>query len=420
MNGVGMDVSVVIPTYNRASLLIKLLDAWREVDQVTKYKYELIFSDDGSSDDTVATLKQHASRLPIIVLESEHGGAAKARNAAIRIAQGEKILMIGDDIFPNPQLVNQHFELSSQFGPKTAILGDIKWHPELKLNYLMTHITEVGHEQFTLNAFQPRQYLDFRHFYTSNISVDRQFLLSEPVLFDERFYKVNFEDAELGYRLFRRGAKILFDPVAEVHHHHAYEVNGFCRRQETAGEMAVVFVRLHPELEGLFGVEKIWQRYSRFRNSRLAELPTLTNSCSDFSAVMSLCHTYEHELPLASEREGKFLKLALSSLYLRLFRSCFELGILNKLDPTRTDYQDYLTRVYFNSDGYWNLSLDAFDAFKDLSESERSLRELVLLSYADQTSAGMQIALANKEVELLRRQEAMAQTERELAVTRDE
>src|SRR5436853_7522105 len=196
-----MDVSVVIPTYNRASLLMKLLDAWRAVDQAAKYKYELIFSDDGSSDDTVATLKQQAKGLPIVTLENEHGGAARARNTAIRSAQGERILMLGDDIFPNPQLVNRHVELSRQVVAETAILGDIKWHPELKLNYLMTHITEVGHEQFSLNAFKPGQYLDFRHFYTSNISVNRHFLLSEPVLFDERFDKVNFEDVELGYRL---------------------------------------------------------------------------------------------------------------------------------------------------------------------------------------------------------------------------
>src|SRR5437588_11597694 len=103
-----MDVSVVIPTYNRASLLIKLLDAWREVDQVTKYKYQLIFSDDGSSDHTLATLKQQAKSLPIGSLENEHGGAGSARNADMRRAQGREILMLSDDILPNPHLVNQH------------------------------------------------------------------------------------------------------------------------------------------------------------------------------------------------------------------------------------------------------------------------------------------------------------------------
>jgi len=266
-----MDVSVVIPTYNRASLLTKLLDAWREVEKVTKYKYELIFSDDGSTDNTVAKLKQEANGLPIVILENEHGGAARARNAAIRRAQGERILMLGDDIFPSPELVNRHFELSRQAGAETAILGDIKWHPELKLNYLMTHITEVGHEQFSLNAFQPGQDLDFRHFYTSNISVDRQLLLSEPLLFDERFYTYGFEDVELGYRLSKKGLKILFGPEACASHYHSYTINGFCKRQKSAGEMAVVFVRLHPELEKRFAVERTWERYSRFRSSRLAE-----------------------------------------------------------------------------------------------------------------------------------------------------
>lgn len=415
-----MDVSVVIPTYNRASLLIKLLDAWREVDQVTKYKYELIFSDDGSADDTVATLKQQARGLPIVILENEHGGAARARNAAIRLARGERVLMLGDDIFPNPHLVNRHFEVSRQFGPETAILGDIEWHPELKLNYLMTHITEVGHEQFSLNAFQPGQYVDFRHFYTSNISVDRQFLLSEPGLFDESFYQYGFEDAELGYRLSKRGLKTLFDPEALCYHHHIYNIAGFCKRQRSAGEMAVVLVRLHPELGDLFGVERARVRYSKFRSSSLVGLPRLTDAPRNFDAIIKLCETYEYELPLAMAPEQKYIKLALSSLYVRLFRACFELGILNKLDPTRTDYHDYLKSVYFNTDGYWNLYLEATDAFEDLSEADRSLRELVLLSYADQTNAGMQIALANKEVELLRRQEAQAQTERELVVVREE
>ena len=415
-----MDVSVVIPTYNRASLLIKLLDAWREVDQVTKCKYELIFSDDGSTDNTVATLKQQASGLPVVTLKNEHGGAARARNAAIRRAQGDRILMLGDDIFPHPQLVNRHVEMSRQVGAETAILGDIKWHPELKLNYLMTHITEVGHEQFSLNAFQPREYVDFRHFYTANISIDRQLLLSEPVLFDERFYTYGFEDSELGYRLSKQGMKILFAPEARASHYHSYTIDGFCKRQKSAGEMAVIMVKLHPELDDAFGVKRTWERYSKFRSSHLAGVATQSGSTIGFDGIVSTCEAYEDQLPLATEREQKYIRLALSSLYLRLFRASFELGVLTKLDPSRTDYEHYLRSVYFNPDGYWNLCLEARDAFKDLSEADRSLREIVLLSYADQTNAGMQIALANKEVELLRRQEALAQTERELAVTREE
>jgi glycosyltransferase involved in cell wall biosynthesis len=415
-----MDVSVVIPTYNRASLLIKLLDAWREVDHITKYEYELIFSDDGSPDDTIATLKQQSKGLPIVILENQHGGAGHARNAAIRRARGERILMLGDDIFPDAELINRHIEISRKFGPETAILGHIKWHPELKLNYLMTHITEVGHEQFSLDAFQPGQYVDFRHFYTSNISVDRKFLSIEAILFDERFSKANFEDTELGYRLAKRGAKIRFEPAAWAYHYHAYTADGFCKRQKIAGEMAVILVAAHPELENLFGVDRTWKIYSEFRNSRLAKLPIAADSRIDFDAIIKSCEAYEHELPLATAPQQKYIKLALSSLYLRLFRSFFELGILTKLEPARTDYNEYLRTVYFNPDGFWNLYLEATNAFKDLSEPDRALREMILLSYADQTHAGVQIALTNKEVELLRTREERTQAERECAIAREE
>src|SRR5207237_7341930 len=118
--GISMDVSVVIPTYNRASFLIKLLDAWREVEKVTKYKYELIFSDDGSSDDTVATLKQQAKGLPIVILDNEHGGAARARNAAVRRTQGERILMLGDDVITYPPVVSRPVEMVRRICHGTA------------------------------------------------------------------------------------------------------------------------------------------------------------------------------------------------------------------------------------------------------------------------------------------------------------
>lgn len=409
-----MDISIVIPTYNRVSLLPKLLDTWREVDKATKYQYEIIFSDDGSTDHTVSTLKQHADGLPLVILENEHGGVARARNSAIRLAKGDKILMTGDDIFPNPQMINQHYELSLKLGPDTAILGEITWHPELELNYLMTHITEVGHEQFSFNAFPPHEYVDFRHFYTSNISIDRQLLLSEQVLFDERFYKVNFEDTELAYRLSKKGMKILFEPEAWASHYHPYTIGGFCKRQETAGEMAVVLVRLHPELDKFVGVERAWERYSKFRSSRLAKIPALSQGCTDCDAIIKICETYEQELPLSIGRERRFIKLALSSLYSRLFRSFFELGILKKLDPDGTDYKDYLTKTYFDSDGYWNTYLETFDAFKDLKEADRDFRERVLLSYIAKTSAEMHVALVDRDPQLA----LLAQTKRELATSR--
>ena len=49
------------------------------------------------------------------------------------------------------------------------------------------------------------------------------------------------------------GVHIRFEPEAWVYHYHDYTAEAFCSRQRIAGEMAVVFVRLHPELGDLFG-----------------------------------------------------------------------------------------------------------------------------------------------------------------------
>jgi glycosyltransferase involved in cell wall biosynthesis len=407
-----MDVSVLIPTYNRASLLPKVLDAWKEVDKATRYEYEIIFSDDQSSDDTVSMLKKYQNQLPIVILDNEHGGASRARNNGLRHAKGTKILSIGDDIFPNPQWINQHYELALKHGPETAILGEVKWHPELELNYLMHHITEVGHEQFSFNAFPPHTYVDWRHFYTSNISVDRQFLMSEAIIFDERFYTYGFEDAELGYRLSNRGLKILYAPEAYADHYHPYAIAGFCKRQESAGEMAVVFTRLHPEVEGTIGVERTWRRYSKFRESRLSKLPTLTEQRIDFDTVIRLCESYEKELTTALRRERQYIKMALSSLYARLFLAFYELGILKKLEPDNQDYSDYLAKVYFDAGGFWDSYLQASDRFRDLSESDRRFRESLLLNQCLLTRAEMHLALTDSAPELVQN--------RELALARKE
>ena len=105
----------------------------------------------------------------------------------------------------------------------------------------MKHITELGNEQFSFGAFALNAYTDFRHFYTCNISIDREFLFSEKIIFDESFYKVNFEDVELGYRLSKKGMEVFYYPDAVVQHYHPYtSVNGFCKRQEICGEMALV------------------------------------------------------------------------------------------------------------------------------------------------------------------------------------
>lgn len=262
-----MQVSVIIAVYNRAPLLPALLEQWRIADGATKYKYEIIFSDDESSDNSVAILET-CKDLPIKVLKNKHGGAGNARNHAYKYATGDIIIFTGDDIFPEPNFINEHYESFLKNGSKTAMLGRIEWREGIQMNHLMKHITDIGCEQFGFVGMKPFDYVDFRHFYTSNISISRKELQELDCLFDQGFKKYGFEDIELGYRLYKKGVQILYNPNCLAYHDHVYSsVEKFCNRQLSAGEEMNTFKRMHPELsteEIKVDIDEFNEKYEKY------------------------------------------------------------------------------------------------------------------------------------------------------------
>src|SRR3954453_20631913 len=81
-------VSVVIPTYNRASLLPRAVDSVLPQFQPGD---ELIVVDDGSTDGTEAALAPWRGRIHYLRLP--HGGAGRARNAGWAVARGELVAL---------------------------------------------------------------------------------------------------------------------------------------------------------------------------------------------------------------------------------------------------------------------------------------------------------------------------------------
>lgn len=315
-----IQISVIIPTYNRLKLLPGLIAAWREVDARTKFQYEIIFSDDGSDDGSVDFLEA-IEDIPIRVLANKHGGVSRARNAAIRAATGERLLIIGDDIFPDPQIINAHAVLGKRLGENVATLGAVDWHVNQPFNHLMRHITEIGNEQFDYNRLKDGSYVNFRHFYTCNICVSRQLVLSEKVFFDKRFTEYGYEDTELGYRLANRGMEIYFTTAATGAHIHPHEPASFCRRQISTGRMSVVFAELHPEVEDLIGIHSTWQDAPDEDQVWQRRKDLLVSRCSE----------YEHLIRKIPNDDCEGLRRCLSTIYVRLFRAMYEYGVYQKL-----------------------------------------------------------------------------------------
>src|SRR5438045_9363791 len=82
--------SVIIPTFNRATLVLEAVDS---VLAQTYGNFELIVVDDGSTDDTVERLRRVVDRRLSVVTVS-HGGVSAARNAGLDAADGALIWVL--------------------------------------------------------------------------------------------------------------------------------------------------------------------------------------------------------------------------------------------------------------------------------------------------------------------------------------
>jgi glycosyltransferase involved in cell wall biosynthesis len=86
-------VSVIMPTYNRASIILRAIDS---VLEQTFTDFELIIIDDGSTDDTREVIVRRSDSR-VRVLGQTHKGAAAARNLGIRTASGKYIAYLDTD-----------------------------------------------------------------------------------------------------------------------------------------------------------------------------------------------------------------------------------------------------------------------------------------------------------------------------------
>ncbi|WPP42080.1 glycosyltransferase [Paenibacillus hunanensis] len=335
-----MQVSIIIAVYNRASLLPDLLEQWKKVDAHTKYQYELIFSDDESSDHSVDILKA-CTGLPMRVLENKHGGASRARNHAYQYAKGEIVIFTGDDIFPTLNFVNEHYEAYLKNGSDFATLGCIEWREGIEMNHLMKHITDIGCEQFGFVGMRPFEIVDFRHFYTSNISVAREKLEQLDGLFSLEFKKYGFEDIDLGYRLYKNGLQIIYNPNALAYHDHVYnDVMKFCNRQLSAGEELNTFKRLHPKLsfdEIKVNIDEVHQRYTNYITAD--KKFDVTADIGRMLIYLMIQGTKIIE-KILKKRSSAFLKKVCSKFYSIIFSYYMYLGLV-----MGSDAQDYATPI---------------------------------------------------------------------------
>lgn len=253
-----MQLSVIIPTYNRLDVLKKTIRAL-EKQNLSKKTFEVIIINDGSTDDTWNWLNSYSSKLNLTPINQANSGQGIARNYGFKKAQGDIVLFLGDDMIPARQdFLKTHLEKHKiHYDSEIAVLGQIDWPPYLAQNDFMKWMTngssvfgKFGGHQFAYEKLNRGETPDFNFFYTSNLSLKRKFLGKNP--FNKDFSKYGWEDIELGYRLQKtKGLKMVYSKEALAYHDHLMNASSLKNRMIAIGKSAHIIDAKYPELRKL-------------------------------------------------------------------------------------------------------------------------------------------------------------------------
>ena len=181
-----INISVVIPTYNRKELLKRSIDS--VINQTIKPS-EIIIVDDGSNDGTEAMVKKKYDSLKLI--KQKNKGASAARNSGIKASSGEWICFLdSDDEWKNDKLEKQIIAVANNSDYKFFHSNEIWIKNGKRINQKKKH-KKYGGDIF-------KKCLDMCRISPSSVLIDKS-IFEEVGFFNENL--VVCEDYELWLRI---------------------------------------------------------------------------------------------------------------------------------------------------------------------------------------------------------------------------
>ncbi|KPB74945.1 glycosyltransferase [Pseudomonas cannabina] len=219
-------VTLVIPTRNAHTLVKQCIDS---IKRLTTYAhYEIILVDNGSDDpESLAYFAQLEQEENIRVLRDEAPFNYSAlNNAAVRIAKGELIGLVNNDIeVISPDWLSEMVSIALQ--ENVGAVGARLWYPDNRLQHggVIVGLGGVaGHSHKYLSKgahgyFCRAELIQEFSAVTAACLVIKKSIFEELGGLDEEHLKVTFNDIDFCLRAREAGYLNVWTPFAELYHH---------------------------------------------------------------------------------------------------------------------------------------------------------------------------------------------------------
>lgn len=271
-----MEISIIINHYQSPEMLkmaLGYVGTWQRAfeknlddaagsdmasEERSGIKTEIIVTDSGTSAKTRAVMEEYAPYVTFLQ-EKKNIGFGKSVNRALKRARGRYIFIMNADIvISQPEELNKLIDYLRQnkevgmVGPRLVNFDEshqpsaFRYYTPLIIALRRTFLNRLPLGKKTLDKFTLRHH---KNLLTAATPVDwimgsamltKREHLERIGLFDERFF-MYMEDVDLCRRFWEGGLKVMYYPLATLHHYHG----GASRSQSILETLFNKYTRIH-------------------------------------------------------------------------------------------------------------------------------------------------------------------------------
>lgn len=223
-------VTVVIPTYGGGARLLATLRSVMASETTGLERLEIVVVDDGSPEPVSPLVEEccRSAEVRVSTIRQDNSGPAKARNRGFRVAQGDLILFLDDDIDVPPDLVLRHVSAHQRW-PGSVVWGRCVLPSQQ--SPMRDVLQAMGGDDHAVTE----EFVHVGQVSSGQLSMERRLFASRGFVYAETLRTPAAEEYELALRLRRQGIPIVFAPRIVALHCQSLEIAAVCKQQYKHG-----------------------------------------------------------------------------------------------------------------------------------------------------------------------------------------